>query len=88
MIIPSANYTFDASAKTLTLTSPYNTTSQEQIVTIRNLTKNIWIYDCTNTGRGNITVSEGVVTFDYSATMEDTDIIQIKIDTGVDGGTP
>ncbi len=99
-IVPAANYTLDASESTITLTSPYHIVTEEQIVTIRNITKNQLIYDSANTNRGQISITNGVITFTYSGLMEDTDKIQIiladnpAVDLSgvefatVDGGTP
>ena len=58
-IVPAANYTFDASEKTITLSNPYNSMTEEQIVTIRNITKNQLIYDSANTNRGQISITNG-----------------------------
>ena len=78
-IVPAANYTFDASEKTITLSSPYNLMTEEQIVTIRNITKNQLIYDSANTNRGQISITNGVITFTYKGQMANSDKIQIEV---------
>ncbi len=78
-IVPAANYTFDASEKTITLSSPYNSMTEEQIVTIRNITKNQLIYDSANTNRGQISITNGVITFTYNGQMANSDKIQIEV---------
>lgn len=99
LIIPSDSYNLNASEKTITLSSPYDSIGAEQILSIRNTSKNQLIYDCEMTTRGNITVTAGVITFTYGGNMDDTDIIQVKIEFGnqnfagielasIDGGTP
>lgn len=78
-VIPSAFYTLDASENTITLTGDYAAVTEEQVISIRNITKNQLIYDSQNTNRGQITISAGVITFTYSGQMEDTDKIQIVV---------
>jgi len=83
-VIPATNYTFDASEKTITLTGDYATTTLEQIIEIRNITKGkLIIYDCTKSS-SEITIAAGVISytedFAYQGTaFEDTDTLQITI---------
>lgn len=83
-IIPAANYTLDAAAKTITLTSPYDNTTLEQILEIRNITKGkTVIYDSKRAG-SVITIADGVISwtpdFKYQGlAFEDTDVIQILV---------
>lgn len=79
-VIPAANYTLDASESTITLSGDYTTVTEEQVISIRNITKNQLIYDSGNTNRGQISIVDGVITFTYSGQMEDTDNIQIEVD--------
>lgn len=78
-VIPEASITFDASESTITLTSPYNTITVAQVLSIRNITKNMLIYDCAATNRSSISINTGVINYTYSGTMADTDIIQIIV---------
>ena len=78
-VIPATYITFDASAKTITLASPYNTITVEQVLSIRNLTKNMLLYDCTMTNRSSISIDAGVITHTYSGTMADTDKLMIIV---------
>ena len=78
-IVPADKYAFDASESTITLASPYNTITVEQVISIRNLTKNMLLYDCTMTNRSSITIDAGVITHTYSGTMEDTDKLMIIV---------
>jgi hypothetical protein len=93
IIVPSVNYTFVASTKTITLLSPYNSTTIEQIKSIKNITRGLDIYDSANC-RYSISVDAGAIIFTYDATMDNSDKFQITIDqvtiaiTGIDGGSP
>ena len=78
-IVPADKYTFNASAKTIILASPYDTITVEQVLSIRNLTKNMLLYDCTMTNRSSISIDAGVITHTYSGTMEDTDKLMIIV---------
>jgi hypothetical protein len=86
-VIPS--YNFDASEKTITLGSRYADLTIGQILEIKNLTKQIDIYTSKNPRKRrlrrneagmDISVADGVITFIETATMEDTDRIQITAD--------
>ena len=85
-IVPADKYTFDASAKTLTFSSPYNTLTVEQITFIKNLTTNYIIWDCRYAGyqtlpiRFGATPSTHVLSFD-SADLDaaNTDKIMIVV---------
>lgn len=78
-VIPAAFYTLDASENTIALTGEYAAVTEEQVISIRNITKNQLIYDSGNTNRGQISISAGVITFTYSGQMEDTDKIQVIV---------
>lgn len=81
-VIENGEYTFDASAKTITLTD--TSITLEQIQEIRNLTKGkMLIYDCDNNS-SVISVTGGVISwtadFAYRGTaFEDTDILMIRV---------
>ena len=80
MIIPSTCYQFDASAKTITLLTPYHGTTIEQIKYIRNITNQQDIY-ISSVGKHPLeSVVPPVITFTYTGFMEDTDDLMIIID--------
>ena len=75
-------YSFDASEKTITLSSPYNTVTVEQVLRIKDLTTNYIIYDCEDSKYDDIPVSivGGVLTYTAPAIdSADTDILQITV---------
>jgi len=75
-------YSFDASEKTITLTSPYNTVTVEQVMRIKDLTTNYIIYDCEDSKYDDIPVSivGGVLTYTAPARdAADTDLLQITV---------
>ncbi len=83
-------YTFNASAKTITLDGPWNTLSIGQICRIKNLTRNVVIYDQDTSKMDKIekytsyslTLSGAVITHACtSSDFADTDKFQIVIDT-------
>ena len=84
------DYIFDASEKKLTLGAGPAIITIEQILSIRNITKNIEIYDSGNSGKHrrraadpvervgiDISLAVGVITFFEKTPMDDTDKIQI-----------
>ena len=74
----SSQYSFDASAKEITV-------DEEQILKITNLITAAVIYDSNNRTH-LISVSSGVITHTYDSTgMADTDALQIILDTGATG---
>lgn len=87
IIIPAENYTFDASAKTITLFAPYSDITIEQVLKIRNLTCRQNLYDC-NIGSPSISIESGIITHTASNKYHnDTDNIQISIsNNALDGG--
>ena len=90
MIIPGSLYAHDASAKTITLSAPWNTTTMEQILSIRDLTTGKIIYNCknTNTGHPTISMTGAVITYTYNlSTLANGDKLQIDVSVGFDGGT-
>ena len=75
-------YSFDASEKTITLSSPYNTVTVEQVLRIKDLTTNYIIYDCEDSKYDDIPVSivDGVLTYTAPARdAADEDILQITV---------
>ena len=85
-IVPATNYSFNATAKTITFTSPFDTLTVEQIIFIKNLTTNYIIYDCLYAGYQTLPIRFGaapntnVLSFD-SADLDaaDTDKIMIVV---------
>lgn len=73
------NYTFDASAKTITL-ADYTTVLLEQWLVVTNVTDNVMIYNFVDPTLGG-TAATNVLTLTYdTASMSDTDDLQIFID--------
>lgn len=73
------SYTFDASAKTITL-SGYITIELERVLLITNVTDNVIIYNFAGIGKGG-SVATNVLTLDYdTTTMDDADDLQIYYD--------
>jgi len=75
-------YAFDASEKTITLSSPYNTVTVEQVLRIKDLTTNYIIYDCEDSKYDDIPISivGGVLTYTAPARdAADTDLLQITV---------
>ena len=70
------NYSFDASAKTVTF-SDYVSIRLDRVLLITNVTDNICIYDFGNSALGG-TITDNVLTLTYNTTtMDDTDKLNI-----------
>lgn len=81
-ILPNSNYTFDASAQEITLTSPFDGLDEERILRITNLDTNVVIYDSERRTHP-ISMAGDVITHTYDLTnMTDTDDLQIIVDDG------
>ena len=80
-IVPAGSYALDASEKTITLSGGYTGVTVEQILSIRNLSKNMLIYDSNIPNHAEITLESSVINYNYDGTMEDTDKIQIVVIT-------
>lgn len=85
-IVPADKYAFDASAKTLTFSSPYDTLTVEQVTFIKNLTTNYIIWDCRYAGYQTLPIRFGaapdthVLSFDSSdSDAANTDKIMIVV---------
>ena len=85
-IVPADKYTFDASAKTITFSSPYDTLTVEQVIFIKNLTTNYIIWDCRYAGYQTLPIRFGaapntnVLSFDSSdSDAANTDKIMIVV---------
>jgi len=93
MLIPGGSYTISPNTREITLFPPFNSITTEQIVSIYNLTNKIFVYDAENLVKRvsiySISVSAGVIKYTYDKHIfANTDILQIHISTGTDGGTP
>ena len=78
---PLLNYTFDASAKTVTLTD-FTVVEVERLLQITNQTDGVILYQANNPAK-LATVSGNVITLTFdTTTMSDTDILQIYYDDG------
>lgn len=88
VILTDAEHTVDASAKTITLASPYDALSLAQILKIYNLTTGSVLYDVDKTD-GTISISGAVVTYTYDdASMANGDSMYVEVDGGTEpGGT-
>lgn len=74
--------TFDASAKTITMSGYYADLGREQITQIKNLTTGDTIYNALFPQKHNISVSGGVITHTYdNGGHNDTDILQVMFVT-------
>jgi len=72
-------YTFDASAKTITFTS-FSEIDIRRVLLVTNLTDNIIIYNFSDDTKGG-TAATNVLTMDYNTTsMDDADEIQVLYD--------
>ena len=88
IILADAEYTFDASEKTITLAAPYTTLSTGQIVLIKNITKNLILYDSGKQGFEQISVSGDVITHTAGNTGHgDTDKLKIIVDAVPSGAS-
>ena len=81
----NTEYTFDASAKEITLLSPFDSVTEEQILKITNLTTDAVIYNSMRRTHP-LSMTGAIITHTYDATgMLDTDLLQIILDTGATG---
>lgn len=81
-VIPPDYYTLNATAKTITLTSPYNTLTVEQIKFIKDIDANYIIYDDREKSYEElpISITDGVITYTApAANTENGNAIQISI---------
>jgi len=81
-VIPKKNYTLDATAGTITLSSPYDDLDLEQFITVVDLDTNHVIYDV-HLKRDGVTFASGVLTYtaDNNITNDDDDIRIVINDT-------
>ena len=73
------NYTFNATAQTVTFTD-YTTIRLESVLLITNVTDNVIVYNFADLGFGG-SVTDNILTLAYDTTgMDDTDSLQIFYD--------
>jgi hypothetical protein len=78
-VIPKANYTLDASERTITLINPYNNIELGQLVKITDLDTDDDIYDVT-IKRAGVEVSNGVISYTADSNIvSDTDELRIVV---------
>lgn len=85
MILPETNYTFDASAKTITITGSYDSIELAQVLLIKDLTTSEVLYD-SKLNDELISISAGVITHTHessNSSQADADKLQIVLDMGV-----
>ncbi len=81
-VLKDSEYTFDASANTITLLTPWDGINIGQILSILNLTVKEQIYDSKQSYRHPVSLSGAVVTHTYDNSHHaDTDKLQIIIET-------
>jgi hypothetical protein len=87
VVIPDTNITFDASAKTITISGVYSDLSTGQVLKISDLTTGSIFYDSIR-NNNRITVSSGVITHTYTdGEAADADNLQVIIDVPYGGQT-
>jgi hypothetical protein len=82
-VVPSTEYTIDATAKTITLSSTYSNIVAGQVSRIVDMTSGEVLYDA-NAPRARqtiITVSSGVITYQYGLNVKNTDVLRIVLDS-------
>ena len=73
-IVPADKYTFNASAKTLTFASPYDTLTVEQVTFIKNLTTNYIIWDCRYAGYQTLPIRFGAAPSTHVLSFDSADL--------------
>jgi hypothetical protein len=80
MAIPDDFITFVPSSNQISLASVYFDTTKEDVLYIRNITKGELIYTSEHPNWNDISISSGVITYDYdNSNHESTDILQVVI---------
>lgn len=78
-------YTFNKTAKTVTLTGLSYNLTLNQILLITNVTSNVIIYNFTDVAKGATQIVNNVITLTYNtSSMSNTDILQIFVDVYTD----
>lgn len=82
-VVPPTEYTINATAKTITLSSTYSNIVAGQVSRIVDITSGEILYDA-NESRArhtSITVSGGVITYQYGLNVKNTDVLRIVLDS-------
>lgn len=89
IILDDSGYTFDASARTVTLAAPYTGLSVGQIISIIDIKTNDVLYDSITQRTDAISISGAVITHTHGNTGQaDADELQITIDIGGSPANP
>lgn len=91
-VIPPSYYTLDPDAKTITFTAPYNILTSEEILSIRDLSKQIMVYNSSDprhntsmlkpdeiTQDFDIQIVNGVLSYIVTATLGQDDNLHIEV---------
>jgi len=82
IFIPSGSYSYNASAKTLTLSGDFTTITLERIISIRNVTRKTLLYDRTQMYNYAISMTGSVISgLNDASAAANGDKIQIEVDT-------
>ena len=79
-IVPNDKYAFDASAKTLTFSSPFDTLTVEQVTFIKNLTTNYIIWDCRYAGYQTLPIRFGAAPNTHVLSFDSADQDAVNTD--------
>ena len=83
VVLEDGQHTFDASAKEITLSAPYETLSLGQIISIIDLTTNDILYDSRTQRTDAISISGAAITHTHGNTGQaDADLLQVVVDIG------
>jgi len=82
-VVPDTEYTIDASAKTITLSSTYANVVAGQITRIVDITTGEVIFDANQprSRQTEITVSAGVITYQFAINVKNTDVLRIELES-------
>jgi len=82
-VVPSTEYTINATAKTITLSSTYSNIIAGQVSRIVDMTSGEVLYDANETRARQvpITVSGGVITYQYGLNVKNTDVLRIVLES-------
>ena len=89
IILNDTQYTFDASAKTITLAAPYDTLDVGQIISILDVVTADVLYASESQRTPAITIAAGVITHGHgNGGQADADDLQIIVDIGGESANP
>jgi hypothetical protein len=84
-VIPSTYYTLNAAAQTITLLPPYNTLTAENIASIRNISKQIEIYNSEDPRKHTLFIKESDRTQEFDIEITDGILTYVE-DAGISNG--